>query len=56
MKQEFLKNYDMLYLNILALIIFLTVFFGVIATTFSKKSKLTYMEIERLPIDQQGGH
>ena len=54
MKSQVLANFDITWLPVTALIIFLVVFFGVLLLIFRKDSKKIYNQAESLPLENDG--
>lgn len=52
MKQIALSYFENIELTNLALILFLTAFFIVVITVFSKKNKKIYEKMEQLPLEE----
>lgn len=52
MKQEVLSNFEWIYLSIFALLLFMTLFIGVLAWIVRKDSDKTYAEAAMIPFEQ----
>jgi cbb3-type cytochrome oxidase subunit 3 len=52
MKQEVLSNFEWIYLSVFGLLLFLTLFLGMLAWIWRKDSKKTYEEASRLPFQE----
>ncbi len=53
MKQEAFSYFTMGYLNVIAMLIFMSVFVGVIFWIYRKSSQSYYQKISRLPLEAE---